>query len=172
MASYENLDLEYVLLNKIISQSVHTGPQFPVAELSGSEPCGWAMHSLTEVCHISSWQQSGFTTIIEEETVKATKLHLHQNLYILLFTHLQILVKTWLYAGTCSNIGGMIFMVVQMVKNPPTMQETGIQSRGGKIPWRREWQTMLRSCLENSMDRGTWRATVHGVTESQTWLSN
>ena len=27
------------------------------------------------------------------------------------------------------------------------------------------------SCLENSMDRGAWWATVHGVTESQTRLS-
>ena len=24
------------------------------------------------------------------------------------------------------------------------------------------------SCLENSMDRGAWRTTVHGVTQSQT----
>ena len=28
------------------------------------------------------------------------------------------------------------------------------------------------SCLENSMDRGTWWATVHGVTKSQTQLSD
>ena len=28
------------------------------------------------------------------------------------------------------------------------------------------------SCLENSMDRGAWRATVHGVTKSQTQLSH
>ena len=27
------------------------------------------------------------------------------------------------------------------------------------------------SCLENLMDGGTWQATVHGVTKSQTWLS-
>ena len=27
------------------------------------------------------------------------------------------------------------------------------------------------SCLKNPMDRGTWRATVHGVTKSQTRLS-
>ena len=27
------------------------------------------------------------------------------------------------------------------------------------------------SCLENPMDRGTWQATVHGVTKSQTQLS-
>ena len=25
------------------------------------------------------------------------------------------------------------------------------------------------SCLENSMDRGTWKATVHGAAKSQTW---
>ena len=28
------------------------------------------------------------------------------------------------------------------------------------------------SCLENSMNRGAWRPTVHGVTDSQTWLSD
>jgi len=26
------------------------------------------------------------------------------------------------------------------------------------------------SCLENTMDRGAWQATVHGVTKSKTWL--
>ena len=28
------------------------------------------------------------------------------------------------------------------------------------------------SCLENPMDRGAWKAAVHGVTKSQTWLSD
>ena len=28
------------------------------------------------------------------------------------------------------------------------------------------------SCPENSMDRGAWRATVHGVANNQTWLSD
>ena len=28
------------------------------------------------------------------------------------------------------------------------------------------------SCLENSMDRGAWQATVHGVAKNQTRLSN
>ena len=28
------------------------------------------------------------------------------------------------------------------------------------------------SCLENSMDRAAWRATVHGVTKNQTQLSD
>ena len=28
------------------------------------------------------------------------------------------------------------------------------------------------SCLENSMDRGAWQATVHGAAKSETWLSD
>ena len=28
------------------------------------------------------------------------------------------------------------------------------------------------SCLENPIDRGAWQITVHGVTKSQTWLSD
>ena len=28
------------------------------------------------------------------------------------------------------------------------------------------------SCLESPMDRGAWQATVHGVPECQTWVSN
>ena len=38
----------------------------------------------------------------------------------------------------------------------------------GKMPWRRAWQPTPYPCLENSMDRGAWRATVHGVAKSQT----
>ena len=41
-----------------------------------------------------------------------------------------------------------------------------------KIPWRRKWHLLQYSCLENSMDRGAWRATVHGVTKSWKRLSN
>ena len=35
-----------------------------------------------------------------------------------------------------------------------------------KIPWRRKWQPLQYSCLENSTDRGDWKATVHGVAKS------
>ena len=41
----------------------------------------------------------------------------------------------------------------------------------GKIPWRREWPSLQCSCLENSMDKGAWRATVHEVAERWTQLS-
>jgi len=36
----------------------------------------------------------------------------------------------------------------------------------------KEMETHSSICLENPMKRGTWRATIHGVTKSQTWLSD
>ena len=56
-------------------------------------------------------------------------------------------------------------LVAQSVKNLPAVQETWIQSCGWEDPWRREWQPTQYSCLGNSMDRGAWRDTVHGVTK-------
>ena len=43
----------------------------------------------------------------------------------------------------------------QRVKNPPAMQETQqtrVRSLGGKILWRRAWQSLQYSCLENPME--------------------
>ena len=46
-------------------------------------------------------------------------------------------------------------------------QETRVQSLGWEDPLEEEMATpLLHSCLENPMDRGAWRATVHGVTQS------
>ena len=56
-----------------------------------------------------------------------------------------------------------------MVKNPPAMQETQSQSLGLEDSLGEENGNPLQYfCLENSMDRGAWWATVHGVTKSQT----
>ena len=41
-----------------------------------------------------------------------------------------------------------------------------------RSPGERNNYPLQYSCLENSMDRGAWRATVHGVTKSQTQLSD
>ena len=36
--------------------------------------------------------------------------------------------------------------------------------------WRRQWQPLQYSCLENLMDGGAWWSAVHGVAQSQTQL--
>ena len=40
-----------------------------------------------------------------------------------------------------------------------------------KIHWKKKFQTAQYYCLENSMERGPWQATVHWATNSQTQLS-
>ena len=62
-----------------------------------------------------------------------------------------------------------IVVILVVVKNLPAMQETGVQSLGQEDPLEKGMLTQLQhSCLENSMDRGVWWATVHGVAKSQT----
>ena len=42
----------------------------------------------------------------------------------------------------------------------------------GRCPGGGNGYPLQYSCLENPMDRGVWWATVHGITKSQTCLSN
>ena len=63
-------------------------------------------------------------------------------------------------------------LVVQMVRNPPAMWETGFSPWVGKIPWRREWQPTPVFLSENPTDRGAGWAIVHGFAENQTRLSD
>ena len=66
------------------------------------------------------------------------------------------------------------FLVAQTVKTLPAMQETQVQS----LVWEDSLEKGMDgypcqySCLKNFMDRGAWWATVHGVTKSQTRLSD
>ena len=64
-------------------------------------------------------------------------------------------------------------LVAQMVKNPPAMQETWVWSLGWEDPLQ-EGMATHSSILtwKIPMDTGTWQATVHEVTTSQTQLND
>ena len=56
-----------------------------------------------------------------------------------------------------------------MVKNPPASAGDLASIPGsGRFPGGGHGNPHQYSCLENPMDRGAWRATVHGVAESGT----
>ena len=62
-----------------------------------------------------------------------------------------------------------------MVKNPPASAggagDVALIPELGRSPGEGDGNPLQYSCLDNPMERGAWRATVHGVTESQTRLS-
>ena len=63
--------------------------------------------------------------------------------------------------------------MAQTVKNLLAMQETQVQSLGREdSPGEGNENPLQYSCLENFVDRGAWRVTVHGVTNSRTRLSD
>ena len=66
----------------------------------------------------------------------------------------------------------MGFPAATVVKNPPAnaggKRDPGSIPGGGgaRSPVVGNGNTLQYSCLENSMERGAWRATVHGVTKN------
>ena len=62
--------------------------------------------------------------------------------------------------------------VALVVKNPPAsagdVRDVSLIPGSGRSPGEGNGNPLQDSCLENPMDGGAWRATVHGVTKSQT----
>ena len=54
-------------------------------------------------------------------------------------------------------------LVAQTVKNLPAMQQTGSIPGSGRSPGGGNGNPLLYSYLENPMNRGAWRATVHEI---------
>ena len=50
--------------------------------------------------------------------------------------------------------------------------DPGLILRSGRYPGEENGNSLEYSCLDRGMDRGAWRATVHGVTKSWTQLGD
>ena len=68
-------------------------------------------------------------------------------------------------------MGSWVSLVAQMVKNLPPVQ-LGSTPGSKRSPGEGNGNPLQYFCLENSMDRGAWWATVHWTTKSQTRLSD
>ena len=66
--------------------------------------------------------------------------------------------------------------VAPVVKNPLAdagdIRDASSIPGSGRCPGEGNGNPLQYSCLEHSMDRGAWRATVHRVAKSRTQLSN
>ena len=65
------------------------------------------------------------------------------------------------------------FPCSSVAKNPPAnARDVGSIPGLGRSPGEGNSNPLQYSCLENSMDREAWWATVHGVTKKWTQLGN
>ena len=74
---------------------------------------------------------------------------------------------------SCS--GGWAYPLVLVVKSPPATagdaRDVGLVPGPRRSPGEGNGTQAQCSCLENSMGRGAWRATVLRAAKSQTWVS-
>ena len=63
-------------------------------------------------------------------------------------------------------------LVAQRLKRLPAMQETWVRSLGWEDPLEKEMATTPVFLPGESLDRGVWWATFHGVAKSRTRLSD
>ena len=72
-----------------------------------------------------------------------------------------------------STILSVVFPGGAVVKNPPVNAgDAGLIPGQGRSPGEGNGNPLQYSCLGNPVDRGAWRATVHGITKSRICLSD
>ena len=62
----------------------------------------------------------------------------------------------------------VVIVIKNLSTNAGDVRDVGSIPGLGRSPGEGNGSLLQYSCLEDSMDRGAWRATVHGVTKSQT----
>ena len=66
----------------------------------------------------------------------------------------------------------VVLVVKNLLAKAGDIRDMASVPGSGRSPGGGHGNPLQYPCLENPMDRGAWRATVRGVTESQTRLSD
>ena len=97
--------------------------------------------------------------------------------YVCVYIYIYILgcmCSLHIFGCTCIYIYICMYgasLVAHRVKNPSANAgDVGSILGSGRSPGEGNDYPLHYSCLENSMDRGAWRATAHGVSKNQTGL--
>ena len=101
------------------------------------------------------------------------------GIYFHLFLLAQNSIKLFCFNQELSFITGGIFQVPRGFPGGSDSKESACSVKVpgsipglGRSPGEGNGYPLQDSCLENSMDKGSWPFTVHGVTKSRTQLSN
>ena len=93
-----------------------------------------------------------------------------EKVYIHTHTHTHIYIYLCIYTSWYMPASQVAPVVKNLPTNAEDVRDAGSVPGLGRSPGRGHGNPLQYSCLENSMDRGAWRSTVHGVTKSQTRL--
>ena len=81
-----------------------------------------------------------------------------------------------MFLDLVASVAALGFQGGSVVKSLPAnagdTRDAGLIPRLGRSPGTAKGNSLQYSCLENSVDRGAWWATVHGVTKNWTQLSD
>ena len=108
---------------------------------------------------------------------KVMHTHTHTHTHIYMYTHLlndTAFLFLDIYSRKVKKCGyKKTFLVAEMVKNLPAMQEDpGSIPGSGRSPGEGSGNPLQYSWLENLMERRAWQAIVHGVAKSWTQLND
>ena len=149
-----------------------------------SKQCGWECKLYNYFRQLSRIQWSGQCTWLWPRSVSvkymlsscthAKECSVQQCLQLPKLEATQLAISITIDKYRCLYIQVMASQVVLVVKNllassGDTRDEGPIPGLG-RFPGEGHGNPLQYFCLENLVDRGVWRATVHRVTKSQAWL--
>ena len=78
------------------------------------------------------------------------------------------LVSVFCHLVQCFWASQVLLVVKNPLANAGDVRDAGSIPGSGRSPGEGNGNPLQYSCLENSMDRGAWWATVHRITKSRT----
>ena len=95
-------------------------------------------------------------------------MYYYLYLYIeCIYMHVYVNVLYTTYVCTYVWASQVVLVVKNLLANARDIRDMGLIPGLGRSPGGEQGHPLQYSCLENPMDRGAWRATVHGVTKGQ-----
>ena len=85
-----------------------------------------------------------------------------------IFIYTGINVGLYIQIHICKRASQVVLVVKSLPVDAGDARDTGLIPGSGRYPGAENGNPPQYSCLKNSMDRGAWRDTVHGVAESDT----